>query len=78
MKLWHFLTDWLDSESSASADITDPFREFDVNPANGLPMIDSAGIDIEGNPFGTDSHAFDADSTTCTGFDDCNNLSIFD
>ena len=77
MKFWHFLTDWLDSESSASADISSPFCEFDVNPANGLPMIDGAAIDIEGNPFGTDCHDFDTGSIS-TGLDDCNNLSNFD
>ena len=77
MKLWHFLTDWLDGEPCSPADTTSSFCDFDVNPANGLPMIDSAGIDIEGNPFGTDSHDFDTGSTG-TGFDDCNNQSIFD
>jgi hypothetical protein len=77
MKLWHFLTDWLDSESSASADTNNPFSEFDVNPANGMPMIEGTGIDIEGNPFGTDNPDFDTGSSG-TWFDDCNNLSIFD
>ena len=77
MKLWHFLTDWLDGESSASTDISNPFSEFDVNPANGLPMIDGTGIDIEGNPFGTDNQGFDCDGIS-TGFDDCDNLSNFD
>jgi hypothetical protein len=51
--------------------------DLGVNPANGLPMIDGGGIDIEGNPFGSDSHAFDTDSIS-TGFDDCNNLSDLD
>ncbi len=77
MKIWHFLTDWLDGEQCASGDIPDPFNAFEVNPANGLPMIDGTAVDIEGNPFGTDSHDFDTGSTG-TGFDDCNNLSIFD
>jgi len=26
----------------------------DINPANGLPMIDDTGIDVGGNPYGTD------------------------
>ncbi len=30
----------------------------EINPANGLPMMDDSGIDIEGNPFGTDSNDF--------------------
>ena len=29
----------------------------DINPANGLPMMGS--IDIEGNPYGTDSSSLD-------------------
>ncbi len=77
MNLWHFLTDWLGGEPCASVDIPGPCSEFDVNPANGLPMIDGTGIDIEGNVYGTDSHGFDCDGFG-TGFDDCNNLSNFD
>lgn len=30
----------------------------DINPATGLPMIDGAGIDIAGNPYGVDVHAW--------------------
>ena len=31
--------------------------DFTINPANGLPMIGGVtGLDIEGNPFGTDLH----------------------
>lgn len=30
-----------------------------INPANGLPMVNCA-IDIEGNPYGTDSSSDDA------------------
>lgn len=26
----------------------------DINPANGLPMIDNTGIDVDGNPYGSD------------------------
>lgn len=26
----------------------------EINPATGLPMIDNSGIDVSGNPFGTD------------------------
>jgi hypothetical protein len=54
LKIWHNLITWLDSEPCTSAEITDPFGEFDVNPANGLPMIDGTGLDIEGNVFGSD------------------------
>jgi hypothetical protein len=31
------------------------YEAFSVNPANGLPMIHNSGIDVAGNPFGTDS-----------------------
>ncbi len=75
MKFWNIFTDWLDGESAteiASQSIFEP----EVNPANGLPMLEGTGVDIEGNPFGTDSGC-DFDSVGI-GFDDCNNLSIFD
>jgi hypothetical protein len=75
MKFVSNLIGWFDGEPDAS--LPDLVSEFDVNPANGLPMIEGTGIDIEGNPFGTDSHVFDTDSIG-TGFDDCNNQSIFD
>jgi len=32
-------------------------HDFDINPANGLPM--TGCVDIEGNPYGTDSSSFD-------------------
>ena len=44
-----------------------------INPANGLPMIENSCIDIEGNPFGTDSiSSFDMDNSfdTSSSFDD--------
>ncbi|MBP6493746.1 MAG: hypothetical protein KAX99_06275 [Azonexus sp.] len=75
MNFWNFFTDLLDGEPDTSR--PDPPNEISVNPANGLPMLEGTGIDIEGNPFGTDSHSFDLD-TAGTGFDDCNNLSYFD
>lgn len=53
---------------------------IEINPANGLPMIGgSAGVDIEGNPYGLDSahdhmgsSAFDDSwsSGTSSSFDD--------
>lgn len=45
-------------------------EEFTINPANGLPMIDGAGgIDIEGNPFGTDlSHDYSGSLETDCGW----------
>jgi hypothetical protein len=33
------------------------FRNHDINPANGLPMVDGIGsVDVMGNPYGIDSH----------------------
>ncbi len=52
MNFWKLFTDRLDDEPDTG--LSDPFSEFDVNPANGLPMIQGVGIDIEGNPLGTD------------------------
>jgi hypothetical protein len=28
----------------------------DINPATGLPMIEDAGIDVGGSPYGVDTH----------------------
>jgi len=30
---------------------------MEFNPATGLPMLDDAGIDVGGSPFGIDIHA---------------------
>lgn len=56
--------------------------EMAINPANGMPMVGSTGgIDIEGNPYGTDSNPFADDhdvfsaSSSC-GLDD--SFSAFD
>lgn len=40
---------------------SEPFEHgIEINPANGLPMIDDiGGVDIEGNPYGTDSNQDD-------------------
>lgn len=59
MKIWNFFTDWLDGEPCA--DIPQPPIGMDVNPANGLPMIEDTCLDIEGNVYGT-SHWNDVDS----------------
>ena len=43
-------------DDNGSALGSDPFWDDNaINPANGLPMVDGiGGVDIEGNPFGTD------------------------
>lgn len=42
----------------------------DINPANGLPMIDDAGIDIAGNPYGTDGFDDDLLNSSSSALDD--------
>lgn len=47
---------------------TSSFDDFAVNPANGLTMVGgTGGVDIEGNPFGTD---FSHDQMASSSFDD--------
>jgi hypothetical protein len=74
MSIFNWFTDML-STGSDSPFIADD--DFSVNPANGLPMIGgSGGVDIEGNPFGTD---FSHDHMTSSSLDDsCSSSSIFD
>ena len=46
--------------------IDQPSAGTDINPANGLPMIDSS-VDVKGNPFGTD---FNNDHSSFSSHDD--------
>ena len=41
----------------------------EINPANGLPMIDDV-IDINGNPYGTDDDLFSNDDDLFSNDDD--------
>jgi len=52
---------------------------FEINPANGLPMMDNM-LDIEGNPYGTDSGIFDsfAPHGGLGGYDTFDTLDSFD
>ncbi|MDN3652753.1 hypothetical protein QWY77_08240 [Thalassotalea ponticola] len=46
-----------------------------INPANGLPMIGGiGGVDVEGNPYGTDRHSDDL-SSHCSSLDLLNDFS---
>lgn len=56
----------------------EPLSSLDlgINPANGLPMITGTTIDVEGNPYGSDSHDFGVGDFD-TGFD-WNSQSNFD
>lgn len=66
MNFWHFLTDWLDGEPGAG--LPDPSIEMEVNPANGLPMLEGTGIDLEGNPYGAND--FDPSPSDFMGWPD--------
>ncbi len=80
MSLFNWLSDVFGFGSSVGASTTSLTNDFCVNPANGLPMIDGMGsVDIQGNPFGTDSSPdlfgstgmFDSGSSSSgTGFSD--------
>lgn len=64
-RLFSFLSNWFstghshnvdtDSTNIPSADFGSMFDESPgINPATGLPMISSGGVDVAGNPYGTD------------------------
>ena len=59
------LFNWLFGSASHESDFT-------VNPANGMPMLDG-GVDVLGNPFGTDSCSSSGFGVDCGGhaFDTC-------
>ena len=55
------LFDWFSDFTSFSGSVwsadqgCDFANDFEVNPANGLPMVDGIGsVDVAGNPFGCD------------------------
>ena len=64
MSLFSWFSKWfsnaeLNSNSSENVSYatTSYHDDFAVNPASGLPMIGGmTGLDIEGNPYGTDLH----------------------
>lgn len=65
MSIFSWFTDMFSTVSESSS-VTD--GDFSVNPANGLPMIGGiGGVDVEGNPFGTD---FSHDHMTSSSLDD--------
>ncbi|GLP94706.1 hypothetical protein [Paraferrimonas sedimenticola] len=52
MGIFNWLSDVFGDSSSATSSVDDNA----INPANGLPMVDgTGGVDVEGNPYGTDS-----------------------
>lgn len=64
MGIFDWLYNWLGAGASAGRHLspragTDPGRssQCDINPATGLPMVGGCGgLDVEGNPYGTDLH----------------------
>lgn len=50
MSFWHFLFGLPGTDDAMPSQ-----SNVDINPANGLPMIEGANIDVEGNPYGMDS-----------------------
>lgn len=57
MSFWNFCFGWLGSDDGAATVCSASTDDSCVNPANGLPMMGGmGGVDVEGNPWGTDSH----------------------
>jgi hypothetical protein len=64
MSLWNTLMGWLrsgpDMDSTESGGLGCGLSDVHgcgINPATGLPMVGGCGgVDVEGNPFGTDLH----------------------
>ena len=62
MSIWNSLFGSLGSSDSAIGGHDD--SACSINPANGLPMVGGCGgVDIEGNPYGTDSTSFGLDDS---------------
>lgn len=61
---WLSRIEWGEGEAFADRTSADDIPQ--VNPATGLPMIGSgiAGVDVQGNPFGTDLHRWHDDQAS--------------
>lgn len=77
MTIWNSLLGWLPLFTSDDAYSSDTgVSAFDdhgcnINPANGLPMVGGCGgVDIEGNPYGTDFNHDDSWTSASSGFED--------
>lgn len=81
MGIFSFFSNWFGSSSGDSSNIsTESFSSTEINPATGLPMVTSGGVDVAGNPYGTDlsdsmsssSSIFDGDmiSSSTSSVDD--------
>jgi len=40
----------------------------EINPANGLPMMDDGEIDVHGNPYGTNWYNWQTNHDTATSY----------
>ena len=71
MGLFSWLGGLFDEGSVGGGSVTGPVTEENVvNPANGFPMIGGmGGVDVEGNPYGTDFTANISSHTTLDMFD---------
>ncbi len=61
---------WRDSDVTHN-DLVDHSMGCDINPASGLPMVGGCcGVDVSGNPYGTDFRQDDSWSCTDIGIQD--------
>lgn len=61
MSVWNDMWNWLGiGRKSVKASCGIDPDEKCINPANGLPMVNGcASVDIQGNPYGIDSHTWE-------------------
>lgn len=78
MGIFRWLNDWWSGigsddsslSSTSTFDSGSTIETTEINPATGLPMVGGiGGLDVEGNPYGTDMHSH---------HDICSSSSIFD
>ena len=83
MGLFSWLGGLFDDGSVGGGSVTDTVADENiVNPANGLPMVGGVGgLDVEGNPYGTDFTANNSIDTTSdmfeSGIADCSSNDSF-
>lgn len=66
MSIFDLLLDFVSSPSSLGSNE----MHTDINPATGLPMVGGiGGLDVMGNPYGTDLHRWEDSSLHDTGHD---------
>jgi hypothetical protein len=84
MSIWNWLGGWFSGSESSSvtglgAESSSSQVGCEINPATGLPMVGGCGgVDVYGNPYGTDSNEHDISSSTSTIDDTWSTTSSFD